>query len=104
MFASSVVSRPATVCDAFPVCDAQLEEDLMSDAGPQRAAPRSPRDTLTDMILAYRLSQLIYVAARLGIADLLSAGPKRSEDLAERCGVQPDALYRVLRALASNGI
>jgi len=56
------------------------------------------------MILAYRMSQLIYVAARLGLADSLKDGPKRSEDLAALVGVNPDALYRVLRALASNGI
>jgi DNA-binding HxlR family transcriptional regulator len=56
------------------------------------------------MIMAYRLSQLIYVAARLGIADLLADGPKRSEELAALTGVHAHALYRVLRALASNGI
>ena len=56
------------------------------------------------MITAYRLSQLIYVAARLGIADLLKDGPKTSEELAALAGVHPPALYRVLRALASNGI
>jgi hypothetical protein len=65
---------------------------------------RSSVETLTDMITAYRLSQLIYVAARLGIADFLADGPKRSEELAALAGVHPHALYRVLRALASNGI
>ena len=64
----------------------------------------SSAETLTDMIMAYRLSQLIYVAARLGIADFLKDGPKRSEELAALAGVHPHALYRVLRALASNGI
>ena len=64
----------------------------------------TPAETLTDMITAYRLSQLIYVAARLGIADLLKDGPKTSEELAALAGVHPPALYRVLRALASNGI
>jgi hypothetical protein len=56
------------------------------------------------MIMAYRMSQLIYVAARLGIADFLKDGPKRSEELAALVGAHPHALYRVLRALASNGI
>ena len=54
--------------------------------------------------MAYRMSQLIYVAARLGIADFLKDGPKRSEELAALVSVHPHALYRVLRALASNGI
>ena len=70
----------------------------------QNAAPKSPADTLTDMIVAYRMSQLIYVAARLGIADLLQDGPQSSEVLATQVGVHPHALYRILRALANNGI
>jgi SAM-dependent methyltransferase len=56
------------------------------------------------MIMAYRMSQLLYVAARLGIADLLKDGPKSPEELAALVGANPHALYRVLRALASNGI
>jgi O-methyltransferase domain/Dimerisation domain len=71
---------------------------------PDHAAPRSPVETLTDMIMAHRISQLLYVAARLGIADFLKDGPKSSEELAALVGVHPHALYRVLRALASNGI
>src|ERR1700739_1069547 len=56
------------------------------------------------MILAYRLRQLISGAARLGIAALLADGPRSSEELAALTGAHPQALYRVLRALASNGI
>jgi len=77
----------------------------MSTQSPsQDAVPKSPADTLADMIVGYRISQLIYVAARLGIADLLQDGPKSSEALAIQVGVHPHALYRVLRALANNGI
>jgi DNA-binding IclR family transcriptional regulator len=50
------------------------------------------------------LSQSLYVAARLGIADLLQDGPQSSDALATAVGAHPDALYRVLRALASVGI
>lgn len=50
------------------------------------------------------MTQLIYVAATLGVADLLSDGPKKSRGLAESLRVDPEALYRVLRALASIGI
>jgi hypothetical protein len=51
-----------------------------------------------------RITQLLYVAAKLGIADLLSEGAKRSEELAQAVGAHPRTLYRVLRALASLGI
>ena len=77
---------------------------MSNDGDPERPGQRSAAETLTEMIMAYRLSQLIYVAARLGIADLLADGPKRSEELAALTGVHPHALYRVLRGLASNGI
>jgi hypothetical protein len=63
-----------------------------------------PRLALLNLINAYRLSQLIYVAAELNVADLLKDGPKHYQQLAEASGVDPDALYRCLRALASAGV
>jgi hypothetical protein len=59
---------------------------------------------LTDMIMGFRTTQLIHVAAKLGIADLLNDGPRHSEALAQATGADPQALYRVLRALTSLGI
>lgn len=50
------------------------------------------------------ITQAVYVAADLGIADLLIGGPLTVEELAQRADVHPDALYRVLRALATVGI
>jgi O-methyltransferase domain/Dimerisation domain len=50
------------------------------------------------------LSQAIYVVAKLGIADLLAAGPASSTKLAEATGTHAGALYRILRALASVGV
>lgn len=43
----------------------------------------------------------LHAAAKLKIADLLASGPKTAAELAGTCGVKEDALYRVLRALAS---
>jgi len=42
--------------------------------------------------------------ARLGIPDLVEAAPKSAQELAAQIGVQPQALYRVLRATASVGV
>jgi len=50
------------------------------------------------------VTQLIHVAATLGVADLLAGGPRSSHELAASLKVDPGALYRVLRALASFGI
>jgi hypothetical protein len=56
------------------------------------------------MIGGYRLTQLLYVAAKRGIADLLYDGPQSSQALAQATQTHPRALYRVLRALASLGV
>lgn len=50
------------------------------------------------------VSRALYVAAHLGIADLLAEQPRAIPDLAAAAGAQPRALYRLLRALASIGV
>jgi hypothetical protein len=42
--------------------------------------------------------------ARLGIPDLLEAGPRSAEDMAREIGAQPRALYRLMRATACVGV
>ena len=73
-------------------------------SNPQFTGQQSPASQLREMIQGYRTPFLINVAARLGIADLLRDGPKSSQELAQAVEVQPRPLYRVLRALASQGI
>src|SRR5262249_3188016 len=43
-------------------------------------------------------------AARLGLADLLAAGPRTVEELARATGTHAGSLQRLLRALASQGV
>jgi hypothetical protein len=64
----------------------------------------SSADELKRLINAYQLSQAICVAVELGIADLLADGARASGDLADATRTNEDALYRLLRALASAGI
>jgi SAM-dependent methyltransferase len=47
---------------------------------------------------------MVYAAARVGLADLLAAGPRMVEDLARSTGTHARSLHRLLRALASQGI
>jgi SAM-dependent methyltransferase len=56
------------------------------------------------MITAYWTSQALGAAARLGVPDQLADGPRASDDLARAVGADPDALYRLLRLLAMNGV
>src|SRR6478672_7783804 len=64
----------------------------------------SPNQQLDQMITGYWISQAIYAAAKFGIADLLKDGPRTTEQLAVATSTKADALYRLLRALASVGI
>jgi O-methyltransferase domain/Dimerisation domain len=63
-----------------------------------------PPATLLHMMTGYWVSQAIYVAAKLGIADLLIEGPASSTDLAAATDTDARSLHRVLRALASVGV
>ena len=42
----------------------------------------SPQDQMARMITGYWVSQMIYVAAKLGLADRLADGPETAEELA----------------------
>jgi ubiquinone/menaquinone biosynthesis C-methylase UbiE len=63
-----------------------------------------PAHALQQMIVGSWISQAIYVAAQLGVADLLKDGSKNYAELATTTSVDALSLYRLLRALASVGI
>jgi hypothetical protein len=67
---------------------------------PDDAAPVA----LIAMIQGAWTSQAIHVAARLGIADVLAAGPRTSEDVAAHVGADAHATFRLLRALETLGL
>jgi O-methyltransferase domain/Dimerisation domain len=70
-------------------------------AGPEEsAAPWK----LLQMMTGYWVTQAIYAAAKLGIADLLEKAPLHCDELANRTKCDASSLYRTLRALASVGI
>jgi hypothetical protein len=64
----------------------------------------TPSAGMYTLIMGRWVSHLIYVAAKLELADRLTHGPRTVEQLATAAGVQEPALYRVLRALASVGV
>jgi O-methyltransferase domain/Dimerisation domain len=64
----------------------------------------SPTAHLRRLVNGYQLSQALSVAATLGVADVLADGPRTSDDLAQATDSHPDALYRLLRALAAAGV
>jgi hypothetical protein len=59
---------------------------------------------LVEMAMAYSRSRVLCAAARLGVADALGDEVRSVGFLAEKCQADANALYRLLRALASIGI
>ncbi len=59
---------------------------------------------MLDLIIGYWVSQLVFVAAKLGLADLLAEGSRTPVELAKATGTEVSSLKRVLRALASVGV
>lgn len=63
-----------------------------------------PPAILLQMMTGYWGAQAVYIAAKLGVADLLSDGPRPVEELATVTQSHTSSLYRLLRALASIGV
>ncbi len=95
---SQVANPPAANSTS---ADSQLPNSAATVIRTDNAPPEA---VLTQMITGSLGSQAIYVAAKLGIADLLAAGPKNVDDLAAAAEADSESLYRVLRALSSMGV
>jgi hypothetical protein len=59
---------------------------------------------LVEMAMAYSRSRVLCAAARLGVADALGDEVRSVDFLAHKCKADANALYRLLRALASIGV
>ncbi len=70
----------------------------------QAPAAPPPGLALYRMAIGHYVSRALYVAAKLGVADLLAAGPRDAQALAGEIGADASALARVLRLLASVGV
>ena len=67
----------------------------------QKVSPEVPATAqLMQMIFGFMNSQAISVAAKLGVADLLTEGAKSADELARATGAHPRSLYRIMRARA----
>ncbi len=61
-------------------------------------------DRLINLTSGGLVTQVISVAAALGVADALVGAPGTSAEVAERCGADPTSVRRLLSALAALGI
>jgi ubiquinone/menaquinone biosynthesis C-methylase UbiE len=75
-----------------------------SNAAAEATVPLPPEARLMNILGGSFPAQAVYVAAKLGIADLLIDQPLPVAELARRTGTHEQALYRTLRCLASLGV
>ncbi len=71
-------------------------------AAPQNFGPSA--NALVDLADGHRVTAIIYVAAKLGIADLLFEGAKSVPELARLTDAHERSLFRLMRALVKLGI
>jgi hypothetical protein len=64
----------------------------------------SPEARLWNLIRGALGTKALGIVADLGVADALADGPRSVAELAEENGADADTLYRMLRALASDGV
>ncbi|HNN96794.1 MAG TPA: methyltransferase [Pseudomonadota bacterium] len=64
----------------------------------------SASEALLAMVHGYQASQMVYAAAKLGIADHLKDGPLSAEQVASRVGADQEQMFRFLRGLAMHGV
>ena len=65
---------------------------------------QTPTAAVLQIAAGFGISQALFVAAKAGVADVLSTGPKSVQDVAREACLQCEALYRLMRALASVGV
>ncbi len=63
-----------------------------------------PYQALISMTSSHWITQAVYVAAKLGLADLLADGSRSSTQLADATDTHAGSLYRLLRFLAILGV
>lgn len=76
--------------------------DGMRVTGRNKSNPQPP--PLFQMATSYWISQAIYVAAKLGLADLLEHAPQSCGALALATGADRESLFRLMRALSTVGV
>jgi SAM-dependent methyltransferase len=65
---------------------------------------READEVLWDLLHGVLCTRALAIVADLGVPEALAAGPRHVDELARDLGIQTDSLYRILRALASEGV
>jgi hypothetical protein len=63
-----------------------------------------PPVQMVQLLAGFQISQALYAAAKIGVADQLVDGPRSVDDLAATLQADPPSLRRLIRSLASLGV
>jgi hypothetical protein len=66
-------------------------------SGHSPSVPSSPPARMMQLLYGALLANLVSAVAEYGVADQLADGPRPVDELGQRTGTDPDALYRALR-------
>jgi len=77
---------------------------MSTGQAPASAQPLPPDAQLLQLAFGPMLAQALYVAAKLGVADLLAEKPLPINELAARTETHERSLYRILRSLTAVGV
>ncbi|WP_039962966.1 methyltransferase, partial [Kamptonema sp. PCC 6506] len=69
-----------------------------------QAEGKSSSSALLEIIYGYKRTQALFVAAKLGIADILSNGSQTADELAKATSANSISIYHLMRLLVSMGI
>ena len=69
-----------------------------------RQSNPAPESAIFDLVVGFWSACAVATVARLGIADRLAGGARTAPELARELGMDADALFRLLRAVASVGV
>ena len=81
-----------------------LRSQLLPAQGAKTAAKGQFPPALFQMASSYWISQAVYVAAKLGIADLLKDRSLKCSEIAAIVGADVRSTFRLMRSLSSLGI
>lgn len=81
-----------------------MHEGVESETYFQWLSQAAPDVQFQHLMFGYRISAAMNVAAELNLADLIAAGQQTSAALAQQTQTQTQAMYRLLRTLASVGL
>jgi hypothetical protein len=76
----------------------------MSETNPMSLAALPPHAQLIQMVMGGTVSRILCLAAKLGLADHLTSGPKTAAELAGTLDAHAPSLHRFMRTLAGFGI